>query len=54
MSTATLHPDRYFDPDPTVRALARALYAPIADLPIVSPHGHVDPTLLADERVRSG
>ena len=54
MSTAALHPDRYFDPDPTVRALARALYAPIADLPIVSPHGHVDPALLADENATLG
>lgn len=45
-----LHPDRLFPPDPAVRALARSLYGLVADAPIVSPHGHVDPALLlADE-----
>jgi glucuronate isomerase len=42
------HPDRYFDPEPTVRSLARELYADIAELPLICPHGHVDPKLLAD------
>lgn len=46
--SSTLAPDRHFPPDPGVRRLARELYAPIASLPIVSPHGHVDPRLLAD------
>ena len=45
-----LHEDRFFDPDPTVRRQARALYEETRDLPIVSPHGHVDPALLADDR----
>ncbi|MEG3083107.1 glucuronate isomerase [Sphingomonas sp. PB2P12] len=45
-----LHPDRLFPADPTTRAIARALYAEIADLPIVSPHGHTDPTWFADDR----
>ncbi len=45
-----LHPDRLFPADPTTRDIARALYAEIADLPIVSPHGHVDPTWFADDR----
>ncbi len=44
-----LHPDRCFDPDPTVRRTARELYDETRDLPIVSPHGHVDPRLLADD-----
>ena len=43
-----LHPDRLFPADPTTRNIARALYAEIADLPIVSPHGHTDPTWFAD------
>ena len=43
-----LHPDRFFDPDPAVREVARALYEETRDLPIVAPHGHVDPRLLAD------
>ena len=46
----TLSPDRCFDPDPSQRALARELYASVRDLPIVSPHGHVDPTLLSEDR----
>ncbi len=44
-----LDPDRYFDPDPTQRQMARTLYASVADLPLVCPHGHVDPCLFADE-----
>ncbi len=42
-----VHPDRYFDPDPTIRKLASELYASVAGLPLVCPHGHVDPALLA-------
>jgi len=45
----TLHEDRFFDPEPGVRRIARELYAGTRDLPIVSPHGHVDPRLLADD-----
>src|SRR6187455_318840 len=43
------HPDRLFPADPGVRALARALYATVKDLPIVSPHGHTDPRWFADD-----
>src|SRR5205823_8609840 len=39
--------DRCFDPDPTVRRVARELYDETRPLPIVSPHGHVDPRILA-------
>lgn len=42
-----LHEDRYFDPDPTIRRHAHALYDETRALPIVSPHGHVDPAILA-------
>ena len=42
-----LHPDRLFSPDPTVRGIARELYAETAGLPLVCPHGHVEPSLLA-------
>jgi glucuronate isomerase len=45
-----LDEDRFFDPDPAVRRVARELYDGTRDLPIVSPHGHVDPRLLADDR----
>ncbi|WP_174296637.1 glucuronate isomerase [Sphingomonas bacterium] len=37
-----LHPDRLLPSDPVQRPIARALYATVADLPIVSPHGHTD------------
>jgi glucuronate isomerase len=39
----TLHEDRLFPPDATLRAIARRLYAQVERLPIVSPHGHTDP-----------
>lgn len=45
-----LHEDRYFDTDPTLRRIARELYEGIRDLPIVGPHGHVDPALLAENQ----
>jgi glucuronate isomerase len=44
-----LHEDRFFDSDPTVRRHARALYEETRALPIVSPHGHVDPQILATD-----
>lgn len=44
-----LDPDRLFPVDPTSREIARHLHASIANLPIVSPHGHVDPRLLLDD-----
>jgi glucuronate isomerase len=48
-ATLELHEDRCFDPDPTVRRFARALYEGTRDLPIVAPHGHVDPRILAED-----
>jgi glucuronate isomerase len=50
----TLSPDRCFAPHEPQRSLARALYAEVRDLPIVGPHGHVDPALLADARATFG
>ena len=44
-----LHEDRFFDSDPAVRRAAREIYDGIRALPIVSPHGHVDPRLLATD-----
>jgi glucuronate isomerase len=43
-----LHPDRLFPADPTVRSIARRLYGQIQGLPIISPHGHTDPSWFAD------
>jgi glucuronate isomerase len=44
-----LHEDRFFDPDLTVRRIARSIFEETRELPIVSPHGHVDPQPLADD-----
>lgn len=44
-----LHPDRAFDPDPSVRRVARELYELTSRLPLVCPHGHVDPAILAED-----
>ena len=44
-----LHPDRLLPADPAVRAVARRLYAAVAELPIISPHGHVPASWLADD-----
>ena len=43
-----LHEDRYFDTDPAIRHAARALYDEIRELPLLCPHGHVEPRLLAE------
>src|SRR5690606_1531589 len=42
------HDDLLFPPEPTQRAIARELFALAADQPLISPHGHVDPAILAD------
>ena len=44
-----LHPDRLFPADHATRTLARELYESVADLPIISPHGHCDPAWFADD-----
>jgi glucuronate isomerase len=45
----SLHPDRLLPVDPSVRDIARRLYKSVQDLPIISPHGHVDPRILLDD-----
>ncbi|CAO3458418.1 Uronate isomerase (EC 5.3.1.12) [Azospirillum argentinense] len=42
-----LHPDRLFPSEPTQRDIARRLYAEVGHLPIISPHGHTDPSWFA-------
>jgi glucuronate isomerase len=46
--------DRYFSPDPAQRTIARELYARAKNLPLICPHGHVDPRLFADPNYRFG
>ena len=50
MSEFILHEDRFFDANPTVRNIARELYNDVKDLPIVSPHGHVEPKIFVDNK----
>jgi len=53
-SPANMNPDRFLSPDPTTRDIARELYQTVAALPIVSPHGHVDPRLFSDPNATFG
>jgi len=46
--------DRYLSPDPAQRRIAQELYASVAGLSLVCPHGHVDPRLLADKDASFG
>jgi glucuronate isomerase len=41
------HEDRLFPADERTRGIARALYGQVKDLPIISPHGHTDPSWFA-------
>lgn len=43
------HPDRLLPAEPSAREIARELYQRVADLPIISPHGHVPVEWLADD-----
>ena len=45
-----LHPDRLLPAEPEVRSIARRLYDEVRDLPIISPHGHVEAQLLLDDQ----
>lgn len=50
MEEFVLNEDRFFDPQPKVRKIAREIYESIKDMPIISPHGHVDPKLLSENK----
>ncbi|OMH23610.1 glucuronate isomerase [Tersicoccus phoenicis] len=49
MSSIAQHPDRLFPADPGVREVARRLHAAVESLPVISPHGHVDAAVIADD-----
>jgi glucuronate isomerase len=51
LDTHSLNPDRFFDSDPAIRRVARALYEETRGLPIVSPHGHVDARVQPDHYI---
>jgi glucuronate isomerase len=46
--------DRFFGPDERQKEVAVQLYQKVAGLPIVSPHGHVDPRLFTDPNYAFG
>lgn len=50
--TGALPVDRYLGPDDHQKAIALQLYEGIKTLPVVAPHGHVDPQLFASPNVR--
>lgn len=41
------HPDRLLPVDPHIRDIARTLLAQVENLPIISPHGHLDPAMFS-------
>jgi len=43
-----LHPDRFFSPNPVQLEAARDIYAAVKDLPLICPHGHVNPEHFSD------
>ncbi|MFB7251257.1 glucuronate isomerase [Microbacterium sp. NPDC056234] len=43
-------PDRLLPADPATRAIARTLYESVHDAPILSPHGHVEASLLQEDQ----
>ena len=51
---SSLNPDRYFDPDPLQRAIARELYTEAGQQPLICPHSHIDPRLFADAEYSFG
>ena len=46
--------NRYFASDPAISRVAMDLYLSVKDLPLICPHGHVDPRLFADPDYQFG
>jgi glucuronate isomerase len=46
--------NRYFSSDPAQQKVAIDLYESVKDLPLICPHGHVDPRLFADPNYQFG
>ena len=46
--------NRYFSADPAQNSAALALYESVVDLPLICPHGHVDPRVFAEPDYRFG
>jgi glucuronate isomerase len=50
-TTLELHPDRLFPIDKDCREITRRLYDAVKALPIISPHGHTDPSWFANNEL---
>jgi len=50
MAEYKLNEDRFFDSNPVIRNIAREIYRSVKTLPIISPHGHVDPQIFVDNK----
>ena len=48
--TLTLHPDRFLGANGNIVSIARRLFAETEQLPIISPHGHTDPSWFAENK----
>lgn len=51
---STVHPYRLFPAEAAVREVACEIYEEVAGLPLISPHGHVDAAVLADDQPFAG
>jgi glucuronate isomerase len=54
MTQFSLQEDRFFGPDPGQKNVALELYGQVKDLPLICPHGHVDPHLFSDANATFG
>lgn len=52
MPKTLLPDDRYFDTDPRQKEIAQHLYERVKNLPLICPHGHVDPRLFVEDPLR--
>lgn len=50
MISTLLHPDRLFPSDAKTREIARELYSFVKNAPIISPHGHTDPSWFSENK----
>ncbi len=54
MPKISMPDDRYFEPDLRRKEIAQHLYDRVKNLPLICPHGHVDPRMFADANYSFG
>jgi glucuronate isomerase len=50
MAGFEMNEERFFSPDKNIRSRAKEIYFNIKDMPIISPHGHVDPSIFSENK----